>query len=297
MKEKTKPLMKRLIWSALFLLVILLMQPLEVVVFMKKIPVLFPEGMIAFKERNLLFFIQALMLLVIVPVYIFTFIFSWWYRADNERSTYDPHLVDHKVAEVIWWGVPIVMLSIVAVITWYKTYELDPYRPLTSEKKPLTIEAVALDWKWLFIYPEEEIATVNILHIPKDRPLHFLITADAPMNTLWIPRLGGMVYAMPGMQTQLHLISEAEGTFRGSSAHVSGKGFSKMHFPTISTTEKLFDEWVASVKQSEKELTMESYNELAKPTIGHPEELYRLSEKNLYKKIIMKYMHPQKHED
>ena len=140
------------------------MQPLEVVVFMKKIPVLFPEGMIAIKERNLLFFIQALMLLVIVPVYILTFIFSWWYRADNEKSTYDPHLVDHKVAEVIWWGLPFVMLSIVAVVTWFKTYELDPYRPIPSEKKPLTIEAVALDWKWLFIYPEEKIATVNTLH-------------------------------------------------------------------------------------------------------------------------------------
>ena len=268
------------------------MQPLEIYVFIKDIAVLFPSGLIALKERNLLLFIQVIMLLFVIPIYILTFAFSWWYRADNHKAKYDPHLVDHKVAEFIWWGVPLVMTIIVAAVTWVKTHELDPFKPIESDNKTINIEVVALDWKWLFIYPEEKIATVNYIQIPKDTPVHFEITADAPMNSFWIPRLGGQIYAMPGMKTQLHLIANEEGTFQGASANISGEGFSWMTFVTESSSEDAYQEWVRSVKKSEKYLDMTEYKKLVAPTIDHPVEYYQLQEENLFHEIVMKYMKP-----
>ncbi|MGA8163659.1 MAG: COX aromatic rich motif-containing protein [Waddliaceae bacterium] len=294
MKYSRKPIFAWLLFSGIILVITLIMQPLEVYLFAKYIPVLFPKGMIALKERNLLFLIQLIMLVFVIPVYLFTFIFSWWYRADNKKSTYDPHLVDHKVAEFFWWGVPFVMTVVVCVITWFKTHELDPYRPIQSEKEPIDIEVVALQWKWLFLYPEENIASVNYVHIPKDTPVHFHITADAPMNALWIPRLAGMIYAMPGMRTELHLIANAEGEFRGSSAQISGKGFSGMTFVTKASSEESYKNWMQSARQSTKSLDKESYRKLAEPSENHPVEFYRLTEKNLFQDIIMKYTKPEK---
>ena len=292
MKDKSKPIFNKLVFSGLILLIILIMQPLEVWLFFKDIAILFPKGLIGLEQRNLLLLIQAIMLLFVVPVYIFTFAFSWWYRADNKKAKYDPHLVDHKLAEVIWWGLPFVMTIIVCVITWYKTHELDPYKPLQSEKKPIKIEVVALEWKWLFIYPEEKIATVNHLQIPKDTPIHFLITADAPMNTFWIPRLGGMIYAMSGMETQLHLIANEEGEFRGSSAQISGEGFAWMNFATVASSEETYKEWVESVRNSKNTLDLFEYEKLAAPSIDHEVEYFQLGENNLFNEIVMKYMKP-----
>lgn len=291
-KNPTKAIYNKLIFSGIILLIILLMQPLEIFLFVKDIAILFPKGIIALKERNLLFFIQGLMLLVIIPVYIFTFVFSWWYRADNTKAKYDPHLVDHKIAEIIWWGLPLVMTIIVAVVTWIKTHELDPYKPIESDKKPLTIEVVALQWKWLFIYPEEKIATVNYIHFPKDTPVHFIITADAPMNSFWIPRLGGQIYAMPGMRTELHLIANEEGTFRGSSANISGKGFAGMTFITEASSEEAHKEWMRSVKETKKELNKAEYQKLAAPSENNPVEFYQLIDENLFHEVLMKYMKP-----
>ena len=285
-----KPIFNKLLFSGIILLLILLMQPLQVLYFMDDIPVLFPAGLIALKERNLLLFIQAVMLLFIVPVYIMTFAFSWWYRADNPKSKYEPHLVDNTFAEVIWWGVPLVMTIIVCVITWQKTFELDPYQPIESEKSTIEIQVVALDWKWLFIYPEEGIATVNYICIPKDHPVHFYITADAPMNSFWIPSLGGQIYAMPAMQTQLNLIANEEGRFRGSSAQISGKGFAWMDFVTEATTEESYSEWLTATKESEVSLDWSLYQDLAKPTVDHPVELFQLADQNLFHEIMEQYV-------
>ena len=179
------------------------MQPLSILHFGSSIVMLFPKGKIATEERNLLFIIQILMLLVIIPVYILTFIFSWKYSVKNPKGKYDPDLVDNTIAEYIWWGLPLIMVLIVSILTWIKTYELDPYKPLASSTKPMTIQVVALQWKWLFIYPEEKIATVNFVQFPKQTPIHFEITSDAPMNSFWIPSLGGQIYAMPKMKTEL----------------------------------------------------------------------------------------------
>lgn len=283
-----------LIMAGLFILGVLIMQPLSVYHFREHIAVLFPKGIIGIEQRNLLLIIQAIMLLVIIPVYIFTFIFSWKYRSSNPKGVYDPDLVDNKLAEVLWWGIPCLLTLAIAVLTWIKTFELDPYKPINSDKKPLTIQVVALQWKWLFIYPEEQIAAVNFLQFPKETPLHFEITADAPMNSFWIPHLGGQIYAMPKMKTELNLIADTEGDFRGSSANISGVGFSGMHFIARSSSEEDYQSWVETAKQSKEQLGTDVYNTLASPSMDNPVVTYKLAEQDLFNQIIMKYMHPPK---
>lgn len=282
-----------LIFSGIFLLLILIMQPLQVFHFREYIAILFPKGLIALEERNLMFIIQALMLLVIIPVYILTFIFSWRYSSTNPKGKYDPDLVDNYFAEAVWWSIPLVITLIIGVLTWVKTYELDPFKPIESDRKAMTIQAVALQWKWLFIYPDEKIATVNFVQFPKDTPIHFEITADAPMNSLWIPHLSGQIYAMPNMKTELNLIANEIGDFRGSSANLSGEGFSGMHFITRSSSEEDYQQWIESAKKSEKTLSFEEYEKLAAPSQDNPVELYQLKDTQLFDQIMMKYMHPK----
>ncbi|CCB85011.1 ubiquinol oxidase subunit II [Parachlamydia acanthamoebae] len=282
-----------LVFSSIILFLFLIMQPLTILQYRDSIAVLFPKGIIALEERNLLLIIQAIMLLVIIPVYVLTFIFSWKYRANNLKAKYDPDFDDNRLAEYLWWGIPLFFTLIIGVLTWVKTYELDPLRPLESDKKPITIQVVALQWKWLFIYPEEKIASLNFLQIPEQIPIHFEITADAPMNSFWIPHLGGQIYAMPKMKTQLHLIANATGDFRGSSANISGEGFAGMHFITRASSEEDYHKWVESVKQSSNVLNLDEYNKLAAPSSNVPPEIYQLKDDNLFEQVLMKYMHPK----
>lgn len=278
------------------LLVILLLQPLLILHFREYIAVLFPKGIIALEERNLLFVLQAIMLLVIIPVYILTFVFSWKYREHSTNSVYDPDLVDNSLAEYIWWGVPFVLTVIISILTWQKTHELDPYKPIESNKKTMTIQVVALQWKWLFLYPEEKIASLNFLQIPVETPVHFEITADAPMNSFWIPHLGGQIYAMPNMKTELHLIANETGDFRGSSANLSGEGFASMHFITRASSEKEYQQWVEDAKKSSVALDWKMYEKLAAPSSKNPPETFQLKDEKLFDQIMMKFMHPKKNE-
>lgn len=293
MKKGIKFVPFMLFFTGLFLLLFLVMQPLTILQFQSKISVLFPKGIIALQERNLLFIIQAIMLIIVIPVYILTFIFSWKYNSTNPKGVYDPDLVDNTVAEYIWWGVPLVLTAIVGFITVIGTYKLDPFKPLASENKAMTIQAVALQWKWLFIYPEEKIASVNFVQFPKDTPIRFEITADAPMNSLWIPHLAGQIYAMPKMKTELNLIANETGDFRGSSANISGEGFAGMHFITRASTVEDYEQWLESARQSSNILNLEAYNKLAEPSQNNPVEIYQLKDVDLFNKILMKYMHPQ----
>lgn len=281
-----------LVFTGLVVLIVLIMQPVSLVHFGSAIDVIFPSGWVAIEERNLLFIIQGLMLFVIIPVYVLTFVFSWKYSANNPKGVYDPDLVDNKLAECIWWGFPLVMTLIVCALTWIKTEQLDPYKPIISDKKTITIQAVALQWKWLFIYPEEKIASVNFLQIPKDTPIRFEITSDAPMNSLWIPDLGGQIYAMPGMRTELNLIGNEISDSRGSSANISGEGFSGMHFISRTSSEEDFHQWLAAAQQSSRKLDIAEYNKLAAPTTNHPVEIFQLADPSLFNQIIDKYMHP-----
>ncbi len=289
-----KPVLFMLVFAAIILFAFLIMQPLEVIRFKSDIAMLFPKGIIALKERDLLFILQGIMLLVIIPVYVFTFAFSWKYRAHNPKGIYDPDLVDNKLAEVVWWGIPFVFTVIICVLTWFGTYALDPFKPIDPTRKSKEIQVVALQWKWLFLYPEEKIATVNFVQFPKDTPLHFVITADAPMNSFWIPHLGGQIYAMPKMKTQLNLIAAEVGDYRGSSANLSGEGFAGMHFIARASTDEDYQKWVEEVKKSTKSLDWKEYTELAKPSSDTPVMHYQLKEDNIFDQVLMKFMHPRK---
>jgi cytochrome o ubiquinol oxidase subunit 2 len=289
---KKNPVLSKLIFSGILIILILIMQPLQILHLGEKIAVLFPKGLIAYEERNLIFIVQALMLLVVIPVYVMTFIFSWIYRADKKNGKYDPNFTDNFFAECLWWGIPLVMVGIVSILTWIYTYQLDPFAPIkTSSNKEKTIQVVALQWKWLFIYPEEKIATLNFLQIPKDTPIRFELTADAPMNSFWIPQLGGQIYAMPGMKTLLHLIANDTGDFRGSSANISGEGFSGMHFIAKASTQEEYDAFVAKAKESSGTLDQKRYEELAKPSQNNPKEVFKLGHETLFEQIVNQYMH------
>jgi cytochrome o ubiquinol oxidase subunit 2 len=233
------------------------------------------------------------MLVVIIPVYLLTFIFSWIYRADNPQGKYDPDLVDNPIAECIWWGVPCVMVLIVSLLTAVKTYELDPFKSIESENKEITIQVVALQWKWLFIYPEEGIACVNFVQFPKNTPICFELTADAPMNSFWIPHLGGQIYAMPKMKTILNLIANETGDFRGASANISGEGFAGMTFIARASSDEDYHQWVDSTKQSLQSLDRLQYDQLAKPSQNNAVELFQLKDTTLFDHILNKYMHPK----
>lgn len=291
-----KHLFSLLFFTGLILFLILLLQPLQIFLFQEHIPLLFPKGIIAIKERNLLLIIQALMLLVILPVYILTFVFSWKYRATNQKAHYDPDLVDHKIAECIWWGLPLIMTFIVCFLTFIKTHELDPFKPIPSDKKPIKIQVVALQWKWLFIYPEEGIASINYFQIPKDTPIHFEITADAPMNSFWIPDLGGQIYAMPNMKTELYLMANKTGDFMGASANLSGEGFAGMHFVVRASSEEEYLQWIKASKENSNDLDQKTYQQLSLPSKNNSVKLYALKDSSLFNQILMKYMHPQTHQ-
>jgi cytochrome o ubiquinol oxidase subunit 2 len=252
-----------------------------------------PAGTVAAKERNLMTITLLLSVFVVVPVFVMTFLIVWRYRAGNAKAKgreYKPNWDRQRSVEAIWWGIPCFIILILAVITWRGTHELDPYRALSSSKKPLTVQVVALQWKWLFIYPEQNVASVNYLQIPEDTPINFEITSDAPMNSFWIPRLGGQMYAMEGMSTQLHLMADQPGTYTGSSANLSGKGFADMDFLVQSSTDQDFSKWVKTVKQTSHSLTMDEYTKLAKPSEHNAHYYYSSVKTDLYGTIINKFM-------
>ncbi len=256
------------------------------------IAVLNPKGWVGQKEKDLLIISTLLMLIVVIPVFVLTGFIVWKYRASNKKSDYRPDWNHSTIAEIIWWGVPCIIIVILSVLNWMACYELDPFRPLASDKKPLTIQVVALDWKWLFIYPDQNIATVNFIQVPVDTPIHFIITADAPMNSFWIPQLGGQIFAMPAMRTELHLIANEKGDYRGVSANLSGSGFSGMVFITRAGTEEEFDDWVTKVQNSREILDLSTYPLLAAKSQNNPVTLYRLGYPGLFDWIVMKDMMP-----
>lgn len=255
------------------------------------IPVLEPQGLIGEKERDEIVTASELMLIVVIPVFILTLAFVWKYREHN-KAKHAPDWEHNYIAEYCWWGVPIVIILILAVTTWKSSHELNPFRPIDSDKKPISIQVVALDWKWLFLYPEYGIATVNFIQFPEKTPINFAITSDAPMNSFWIPQLGGQIYAMPAMRSKLHLIANQIGDFRGVSSNISGRGFAGMTFTAKASSEEDFYHWVQEVRNSQNKLTLETYNQLAKPSEYNPVEYYQLLQDDLFDQILMKYMVP-----
>lgn len=256
----------------------------------QNIAVLEPKGSIGAAESDLILTSTLLMLIVVIPVFILAGVFAWKYREGNKEAHHAPDWEHNHIAECCWWGVPCVIVGVLAVLAWRSSHELDPFKPIVNGTEPIEIQVVALDWKWLFIYPQWGIATVNFLQIPEKTPIHFEITADAPMNSFWIPQLGGQIYAMPAMRSQLNLIADTVGRYRGSSANFSGEGFAGMVFTTESTSSTDFLAWVDSVKGSPYRLNVETYGELMKPSQYHPVTYYILEKQDLFDWIIMQYM-------
>ena len=248
-----------------------------------------PVGQVGADEKNLIITATLLMLLVVVPVILMTLVFAWKYRASNKNATYAPKWSHSTKIEVVIWTVPILIIIALGVITYKSTHALDPYRPSESDVKPVTIEVVAMDWKWLFIYPEQGIATVNKIVFPANTPVNFRITSDTVMNSFFIPGLGGQIYAMAGMQTKLHLIANKNAELDGISANYSGAGFTGMKFKAIATSQAEFDAWVSEVKASPKQLDTAEYEALTKPSQNNPVELYSSVKPNLFQTIIDKY--------
>jgi cytochrome o ubiquinol oxidase subunit 2 len=248
------------------------------------------KGIIAAKERNLMLTAVSLMLIVVVPVYAAAFFIAYKFRADNKKAKFTPDWNSNKKLEIIWWAIPTSIILILASMTWRSAHELDPFRSIKSDNPPITIQVVALRWKWLFIYPDQNIATVNFIEFPEKTPVHFELTSDAPMNSFWIPQLGGQMYAMAGMQTQLNLMADGEGIYNGSAAEINGKGFSGMKFLAKSTSSDDFATWTAKMKEISSPLTLGSYNALSEPSEDNPPAYYSTVEDGLYHSIMMKYM-------
>lgn len=249
-----------------------------------------PKGPIAAQQKNLIIFTIILSLIVVIPVFALTIFIALKYRATNKKATYTPTWDGNRRLELTWWAIPMAIIFVLAVVTWRTSHSLDPYKPIASDVRPVRVQVVALQWKWLFIYPEQRVASLNYLAIPEDTPIEFEITADAPMNSFWIPQLGGQIYAMPGMQTKLHLLANEPGTYRGSSANLSGEGFAGMHFDTVSMTRSGFDQWTHSLKQLPDQLTWDMYTEQAKPSKDAPVHYFSQTDSDLFDRIIHTYM-------
>src|ERR1700712_2425190 len=232
--------------------------------------VLDPKGQVGADEKTLIITATLLMLVVVIPVIFLTVFFAWKYRATNTKAAYMPNWSYSHRIEAVVWAVPCAIILVLGTITWKTTHTLDPYRPLVSTVKPITIQVVSLDWKWLFIYPDQHIATINEIAFPANTPVNFKITSDTVMNVFFIPQLGSQIYAMAGMQTQVNLIANEQGVFDGLSTNFSGAGFPDMQFKAHATTPAEFDAWVAKVKASPNKLGLDNYNALAKPSEKDP---------------------------
>jgi cytochrome o ubiquinol oxidase subunit II len=237
--------------------------------------VLDPAGDVALQQRDIIYISTALMLVIIVPVMALTVVFAWRYHHRNEEATYDPDF-DHSTAlELVIWAAPLLIVICLGALTWWSTHLLDPFRPLgrvsaekaiDREAPPLVVQVVSLDWKWLFLYPEQGIATVNELALPVDRQVRFELTSTNMMNTFYAPAMAGMIYTMPGMRSTLHAVVNRPGRYEGMSANYSGAGFSDMRFRLYGVPAGQFDAWVGRVRASGRRLDTATYLRLEQPS-------------------------------
>ena len=266
--------------------------------------VLDPAGDVARQQGDLIVISTVLMLLIIVPVMALTVFFAWRYRAANKQATYKPDWDHSTQLELVIWSAPLLIIICLGAVTWVATHLLDPYRPLArtapgkpvaAHVKPLDVNVVALDWKWLFIYPEQGVASVNELALPVNRPVRFRISSSSVMNSFYIPALAGQIYAMPGMETKLHGVFDKTGTFEGFSANYSGWGFSQMRFKVKSLPAGQFDQWVAKAKASgEGDLDRMAYLKLEKPSQKEPVRRFAAVDPELFDAVVNMCVEPGK---
>jgi cytochrome o ubiquinol oxidase subunit II len=233
--------------------------------------VLDPQGPVGLSERVILFDATAVMLAVVIPVIALTLAFAWWFRAGNHRAQYRPDWEYSGRIELIIWAIPALLIAFLGGMAWITAHDLDPPKPLVAKEPAVEIEVVSLDWRWLFIYPDQGIATVNQLTVPAGVPIHFRLTSTSVMNSFFIPQLGSQIYTMPGMTTQLNLEADQAGTYKGISAQFSGDGFSDMHFALVATSPGEFQQWLAQTRARGGSLDKPVFTELLKPThAGEP---------------------------
>jgi cytochrome o ubiquinol oxidase subunit 2 len=254
-----------------------------------------PSGDVALQQRNLILIATFLMLLIIVPVIVLTLLFAWRYRKATPRDDYDPEWHHSTQLELVIWAAPLLIIIVLGAVTWISTHKLDPYRALgridasramPADVKPLVVDVVALDWKWLFIYPEQGIALVNEVAAPVDRPIEFRITASTVMNSFFIPALAGQIYAMPSMQTTLNAVINKPGSYAGMSANYSGAGFSGMRFTFKGLAPADFDRWVAQSRTSGARLDGPAYLKLAQPSERDPVQHFGAVDPKLFDAIL-----------
>ena len=279
------------------------MLPLAVLLSGCDFVVLAPAGDVAAQQRDLLVVSTLLLLLIIVPVMALTVFFAWRYRQANTAAAYTPDWDHSTKLELVIWAAPLLIIICLGALTWLGTHLLDPYRridriepgqPVTQSHKPLRVEVVALDWKWLFIYPDYGIASVNELAAPVNQPIDFRITSSTVMNSFYIPALAGQIYAMPGMETKLHAVINRPGTYTGFSANYSGAGFSGMHFAFHGLSDQAFGEWVAQAKGAPVTLSRDSYLQLERPSENEPVRHYASVDPDLFGAILNLCVEPGK---
>lgn len=253
-----------------------------------------PKGSIGVEQRGLIITSLLLMLIVVIPAILMTIFFAWKYRESNTKAKYTPDWDHSNKIEFVVWTVPLVIIIILGVITWRSAHELDPRAAIPApngDGKTMTIEAISLDWKWLFIYPEQGVASINQVVFPANVPIKFKVTSYTVMNSFFIPQLGSQIYAMAGMNNKVHLIANHIGHYQGISSNYSGLGFSGMKFTAEATTEQEFSAWLAKTRQSPLVLnSMSDFEQIAKPSENNPVEYFSSVKPGLYQDIINKFM-------
>jgi cytochrome o ubiquinol oxidase subunit 2 len=252
--------------------------------------VLDPKGPISAAERQILFNSLAIMLAIVIPTILATLAVAYWFRASNTRAGYRPEFVYSGRLEVLTWSIPAMTVFLVGGVAWVGAHDLDPRKDISATVKPITVQVVSLDWKWLFIYPEQGIATVNHLVVPAGTPISFVLTSSGVMNSFFVPQLGSQIYTMAGMVTHLQLQADSPGTYRGLSAQFSGDGFADMRFAVHAVPAKQFDNWVTGTRDIGPMLDAQSYADLAKPSKAVAPFTYRAVAPHLFERIVMTEM-------
>jgi len=254
--------------------------------------ILDPQGPIGAAERTILIDSVAIMLAIVVPTIVAILAFAFWFRESNPRAVYRPRFAYSGRIELVVWAIPALTVILLGGVAWIGSHQLDPARPVAGTGSPVRIQVVSLDWKWLFIYPDQKIATINALTVPAGAPLQFELTSASVMNAFFIPQLGSMIYTMNGMVTRLQLRADNEGSYQGLSSHFSGDGFPDMLFDVHVVSPLAFPEWVSTTARTDQVLNEESYKKLTQQTIERTRPTYRLDDPLLFEAIATQKIAP-----
>jgi len=254
--------------------------------------VLDPRGPVGQADRTILIDSLAIMLAIGVPTILATFAFAWWFRASNTRATYRPDWEFSGAIELVVWAIPTMVIILLGGVAWIGSHELDPAKPLSEREAPVDIQVISLDWKWLFIYPEEGVASVNDLVVPVGVPLRFSLTSASVWNVFFVPQLGSMIYTMNGMRTRMNLKADEAGTFRGLSAHFSGDGFSDMHFAVRAVVPNEFATWVKATRGTGPTLDGTAYTALARQSANLPPSTFGAVAPQLFSQVVEHVLAP-----